>query len=271
MKLLLALLASTAAFSPDAARAAVRPLRARCCSARPPCAVASAPTASASVVVTDMDETLISKKSTGYIISFLWHYRAILRLIFLLPPLFPFLKLLSQFSRKAAVKLMYFFAFRGMRVERAKQIAEQQLSQQYVRDLQDPAASAVLAADTAVIITASPTFMAKPWLSKYLGVPADNVYGAELVEVNGRFTGFLTGDIPLGETKVELLKESSAAAAKREGGFTTGFGDHPTDVPFLRACDRGVLVAKLSSADANGCEFEQASPFDMSKLDSISS
>jgi len=209
-----------------------------------------------------MDETLISKKSTGYVISFLWHYRAFMRLLVLLPPLFPVLKLLSQFSRKAAVKLMYFFAFRGISVERAKQIADERLSGRYVRDLQDPAASAVLAADAAVIITASPTFMARPWLSKYLGVPATNVYGADLVESNGRFTGFLTGDIPMGQTKVDLLKESCAGSAS----FTTGFGDHHTDVPFLRACNRGVLVAKLAEAEAVGCEYEAASPFDLQKL-----
>ena len=36
--------------------------------------------------------------------------------------------------------------------------------------LQDPAASAVMNADDAIIITASPDFMARPWLEKYLKV-----------------------------------------------------------------------------------------------------
>uniref|UniRef100_A0A7S2HLC1 Uncharacterized protein n=1 Tax=Haptolina brevifila TaxID=156173 RepID=A0A7S2HLC1_9EUKA len=260
---ILCALASAVAFTPIPAMR--RPRVACCarrCSAKPLHALASAP--AASVVITDMDETLISKKSTGYVIAFLWHYRAFMRILFLLPPLFPILKLLSQFSRKAAVKLMYFFAFRGLSVERAKRVADEQLSPQYVRDLQDPAASAVLGADAAVIITASPSFMARPWLRKYLGVPATNVYGAELVEINGRFTGFLTGDIPMGETKVDLLKESCAAGAE----FTTGFGDHHTDVPFLRACNRGVLVAKLPESEAAGCEYVAAGPFDMAKLPS---
>ena len=66
------------------------------------------------------------------------------------------------------------------------QVAAEALSPRYAADLQDPAASAVLAADAAVVITASPTFMAKPWLEKYLGVPASNVYGADLLERNGR-------------------------------------------------------------------------------------
>jgi hypothetical protein len=35
---------------------------------------------------------------------------------------------------------------------------------------QDPAASAVLAADDAIVITASPDFMARPWLEQYLKV-----------------------------------------------------------------------------------------------------
>ena len=60
------------------------------------------------------------------------------------------------------------------------------LPERYVADLQDPAASALLTADDAVVITASPTFMARPWLEKYLGVASANVYGAELIERHGR-------------------------------------------------------------------------------------
>merc|ERR1711871_1071537 len=119
-----------------------------------------------------MDETLISKKSTGYVIKFLVMYRAIFRLL-LLPLLSATLIPLSKVSRSLAVRIMYWFAFRGVRVDKAKQIAAN-LGLRYARDLQDPAASAVLAAESAVVITASPTFMAQPWLEKYLGVPAAN-------------------------------------------------------------------------------------------------
>lgn len=220
---------------------------------------------SANVVVTDMDETLISKKSTGYIIRFMFAYRSFLRIIFLLPPLFPILKILSLINsrtRTLAVKLMYWFAFRGIRVDKARRIAEEHLSSLYVRDLQDPVASAILAADDAVVITASPTFMARPWLNKYLNVPEGNVYGADLAERNGRFTG-VAASIPIGETKVQLLKASVAATP---GAVTTGYGDHPTDVPFLKACDRGVLVHPLPEAVAAGCEYEPARSFDLGKL-----
>jgi len=215
------------------------------------------------VVVTDMDETLISKKSTGYIIKFLVQCRAYLRLFFSLP-LALFLIPLSKVSRSLAVRLMYWLAFRGLRVDKAKQIAAGQLSEQYARDLQDPAASAVLAADAAVVITASPDFMARPWLEKYLNVPADNVYGAELeVGKNGRFTG-RTGDLPIGQKKVELLQSSAVCVG--DGVVTTGYGDHPTDVPFLEACSRGVLVHALPEEEAGACDYEAASPFDLSKL-----
>jgi len=221
---------------------------------------------SAAVVVTDMDETLITKKSTGYVIKFLIMYRAFARLA-LLPLLFTILKLLSMINsqtRTLAVRLMYYAAFRGVNVQRAKQVAEESLGDLYVRDLQDPAATAVLDADDAVIITASPTFMAQPWLSTYLGVKPSNVYGAELVERNGRFTG-AAGKLPIGQRKVELLEESVAADAKE----TVGYGDHPTDVPFLRACSKGVLVHKLSEADAAGCEYEPARPFDQARLEAL--
>ena len=189
-------------------------------------------------------------------------YRAILRLL-LLPLLFATLIPLSKLSRALAVRIMYWVAFRGVRVDKAKQIAEEDLAELYARDLQDPAASAILDASQSVVITASPSFMARPWLEKYLNVPAANVFGAELVERNGRFTGLLEGDIPIGETKVQLLKTSVAADAATT---TVGYGDHPTDVPFLEACDRGVLVHELAPEVAGSCEYEPARSFDSSKL-----
>lgn len=73
-------------------------------------------------------------------------------------------------------------------------------------------------------------------LTRPVSRPFASSYGADLVERNGRFTGALSGPIPIGQTKVDLLAASVAASA----GMTTGYGDHPTDVPFLEACDRGV-------------------------------
>jgi len=224
---------------------------------------ASAPAAPRQIVVTDMDETLIRNKSTGYVIAFLLHCRCYLRLIFSLP-LALFLIPLSKVSRAGAVRLMYWLAFRGLRVEKAERVAAGRLTERYARDLQDPAASAILAADAAVVITASPEFMARPWLEKYLGVPAANVYGAVLEVVNGRFTG-RTGDLPIGQKKVDLLLSNADCVA--DGAVTTGYGDHPTDVPFLEACNRGVLVHPLPAEQSGACAFEPAQPFDLSKLD----
>ena len=51
-----------------------------------------------------MDETLISKKSTGYVIRFLLKYRAIGRLL-LLPLCFATLIPLSKVSRALAVRI----------------------------------------------------------------------------------------------------------------------------------------------------------------------
>lgn len=74
------------------------------------------------VVVTDMDETLITSKSTGYIIKFLVHYKAFLRLAVALPCAI-FLIPLSKVSRSLAVRIMYWLAFRGIRVDKATQVA----------------------------------------------------------------------------------------------------------------------------------------------------
>lgn len=60
------------------------------------------------------------------------------------------------------------------------------------------------------MITASPDFMARPWLEQYFGVRPENVHGARLEEKGGRFTG-LAGALPIGETKVsasECAKQS---------------------------------------------------------------
>ena len=98
-------------------------------------------------------------------------------------------------------------------------------------------------------------------------MPAANVYGATLEERNGRFTG-RTFDIPIGEKKVELLARSGKSA----GATTTGYGDHPTDIPFLRACDRGVLVQaedhelKDERYPTDGLEVMRPVPFPTEKL-----
>jgi hypothetical protein len=42
----------------------------------------------------------------------------------------------SKFSRTFAVRVMYWFAFRGMRVDRAKRVAEEFLAPKYAADLQ---------------------------------------------------------------------------------------------------------------------------------------
>ena len=213
----------------------------------------------ASVVVTDMDETLISKKSTGYIIKFLFMYRAYIRLFFFLW-ISAFLIPISKINRALAVRCLYFMAFRGLRVDRAEAVAADQLAQLYIADLQDPATSAVLSADESVVLTASPEFMAKPWLGQYLGVKPSNVYGARIGIRNGRFTGLLTEGLPIGERKVTLLDASPTCQSAGKGALT-GYGDHPTDVPFLEACSKGILVHELPEEQRGTCVYEPAVPF----------
>ena len=117
------LLCGVAAFMPTTHVA--RPLAATVTlSAQRGCAIAQQP-ASRQVVVTDMDETLITKKSTGYIIKFLFMYGAYIRLFFFLwigAILIP----ISKFNRVFAVRVLYYMAFRGLRVDRAEKVAEEQ-------------------------------------------------------------------------------------------------------------------------------------------------
>ena len=58
---------------------------------------------------------------------------------------------------------------------------------------------------------------------------------------------------------MELLDACPACVAK--GVELTGYGDHPTDVPFLERCDRGVLVHQLPSEQVGTCDYEAATPF----------
>ena len=98
------------------ASALIGPLPLRCASSIAPTRAPLAALAARSAVVTDMDETLISKKSTGFVIEFCKQKRAFVRLAFALP-LALLLIPLSKFSRALAVRVMYWLAFRGVRVK----------------------------------------------------------------------------------------------------------------------------------------------------------
>ena len=71
--------------------------------------------------------------------------------------------------------------------------------------------------------------------------------GAVIGVRNGRFTG-ITGDLPIGDKKVELMNECPACVAPDVE--LTGYGDHPTDVPFLEAGSRGAPVHELPASAA---------------------
>ena len=236
------------------------------------------------VVFTDMDETLIAKKSTGFVIKFLMAKRAWPRLL-MLPCLVAVLIPLSKLSlkrrrvlgrdfgldgRTAAVRAMYWFAFRGMRVDVATRVAASALPALYVRELQEPAASAVLGADAAVVITASPEFMATPWLSRFLGIAPAAVDGAKLEmtrpsnpAAKARFTG-RTLRLPMGDVKADLFNARTRAGAEDPAVLrdakTVGYGDHPTDVPFLELCDEAVLVEPIRERPES-IKYVPAAPF----------
>ena len=69
------------------------------------------------------------------------------------------------------------------------------------------------------------------------------------------------------EKKVELLEACEVCV--RPGTVLTGYGDHPTDVPFLERCSTGVLVEELPSEIRGSCMYEPAAAFDASKLGAL--
>ena len=59
-----------------------------------------------------------------------------------------------------------------------------------------------------------------------------------------------------------LLKWSIAQTGEGDGTSSTGYGDHPTDMPMLQACDRGVLVHSYDFDELpKGIELELPTPY----------
>ena len=63
-----------------------------------------------------------------------------------------------------------------------------------------------------------------------------------------------------------MSRSMSCAACTAPGVVLTGYGDHPTDVPFLEECSRGVLVHELPREQAGTCCYEPATAFDAANL-----
>ena len=128
----------------------------------------------------------------------------------------------------------------------------------------------MLAADAAVVITASPEFMATPWLSRFLGIKPDAVDGATLETTRprdpaakARFTG-RTLRLPMGDVKADLFNARKRPGAEDPAllrdAKTVGYGDHPTDVPFLELCDEAVLVEPIRERPES-IKYVPAAPF----------
>ena len=49
------------------------------------------------------------------------------------------------------------------------------------------------------------------------------------------------------------------------GAISVGYGDHPTDVPFLQACSEGYVVEEMEEYPP-GVSYKPPSPFDASAL-----
>ena len=112
--------------------------------------------------------------------------------------------------------------------------------------------------------------MATPWLSRFLGIKPDAVDGATLETTRprdpaakARFTG-RTLRLPMGDVKADLFNARKRPGAEDPAllrdAKTVGYGDHPTDVPFLELCDEAVLVEPIRERPES-IKYVPAAPF----------
>jgi|UniRef100_A0A7V6A0Y6 HAD superfamily hydrolase (TIGR01490 family) len=90
-----------------------------------------------------------------------------------------------------------------------------------------------------ILLTGSLTFLMLP-LQKHLD--ADWLIATELMQVNGRFTGAISGMHPRGENK-RLLLEKLAHSQGLDLACSSAYGNHEEDIPLLGSVGHPVAVS----------------------------
>ncbi|RRT33591.1 hypothetical protein B296_00057371 [Ensete ventricosum] len=119
---------------------------------------------------------------------------------FLLLLLSPLLWVLGKQSEAAAMRVMVFVTFCGLRTSDLDLVSRVVLPKVYLENLHLQAYQLLAATGKRVVLTAMPRLMVEAFLREYLG--ATEVVGAELHVVRGRyFTGLVSGSTPSAKHK----------------------------------------------------------------------
>ncbi|KAL2463633.1 Glycerol-3-phosphate 2-O-acyltransferase 6 [Forsythia ovata] len=193
-------------------------------------------------VVTDLDSTLLfGRDSFPYFALVAFDVGGILRLFFLL--LFtPFIGILYHFvSESAAIRLMIFATFVGVKVDDIKSAAGTVLPKHYSGDLHPETWSVFSLCGKRCVLTAKPRIMVEPFLKNHLEV--DLVLGTEISTYKGRATGFVARPgVLVGKNKANALRKSFDEASMPE----IAIGDRKSDFDFMKLCkERYVVPSKV--------------------------
>ncbi|KAL2463611.1 Glycerol-3-phosphate 2-O-acyltransferase 6 [Forsythia ovata] len=189
-------------------------------------------------VVTDLDGTLlIGRDSFPYFALVAFDVGGILRLFFLL--LFtPFIGILYRFvSESAAIRLMIFATFVGVKVDDIKSAAGAVLPKHYSGDLHPETWSVFSSCGKRCVLTANPRIIVEPFLKSYLEV--DLVLGTEISTYKGRATGFVASPgVLVGKNKANALRKSFDEASMPD----IAIGDRKSDFEFMKLCKERYIV-----------------------------
>ncbi|KAL2469703.1 Glycerol-3-phosphate 2-O-acyltransferase 6 [Abeliophyllum distichum] len=189
-------------------------------------------------VVTDLDGTLlVGRDSFPYFALVAFDVGGILRLFFLL--LFtPFIGILYHFgSESAAIRLMIFATFVGVKVDDIKSAAAAVLPKHYSSDLHPETWSVFSSCGKRCVLTENPRIMVEPFLKNYLEV--DLVLGTEISTCKGRATGFVASPgVLVGKNKANALRKSFDKASMPD----IAIGDRKSDFEFMKLCKERYIV-----------------------------
>nr|XP_017223270.1 PREDICTED: glycerol-3-phosphate 2-O-acyltransferase 6-like [Daucus carota subsp. sativus] len=195
-------------------------------------------------VVADLDGALLRGRSSfPYYALVAFEVGGIFRLLFLLlcSPLAGILYCFA--SESAAIQVMIFATFAGIRVCDIESVARAVLPKFYSTDLHSESWRVFSACGKRCVLTGNPRIMVEAFLKDFLGTKL--VLGTEIGTYKGRATGFvLKPGVLVGEHKAGALKKAFGGTQPQ-----IGLAKH-TDFPFLALCKEGYIVPPKPKVEA---------------------